>query len=427
MPDPETHKESVEHVATYRRDLQYYKFCLYGFLKNLRFFEPFIILFFLEKGFAYLQIGALYAIREVATNVLEIPTGVIADAMGRRRTMIYAFLAYIAAFIVFYFSASFAICALSMVLFSFGEAFRTGTHKAMILEYLRLNGWQDQKVHYYGHTRAWSQLGSALSSVIAASIVFISGRLSVVFLYTVLPSVLGLALMVSYPRELEGRVRRFNRTWIWGNFGKVLREFVVAFRNPKLLRAISNVSVYGGFYKALKDYLQPVLNSLALALPILLALQDRQRTAVVIGAVYFVLYVLTSYAARYSGKAAERFRSLRVPLNLTLALGLGLGVAAGLLYHAQLLIAAAMCYIGIYLVQNLRRPMGVAIVSDMLKEDILATALSAESQLKTLVAAMVAPLVGFLADRLGVGQALIITCCLLLVILPGCLIRRGTP
>ena len=37
-----------------------------------------------------------------------------------------------------------------MLLFALGEAFRSGVHKAMIFEYLRLQGWEEQKVRYYG-------------------------------------------------------------------------------------------------------------------------------------------------------------------------------------------------------------------------------------------------------------------------------------
>ena len=57
---------------TFNKDLQFYKFCSYGFLKNLRFFEPFLMLFFIEKGLSYLQIGVLYSIREIGVNILEI-------------------------------------------------------------------------------------------------------------------------------------------------------------------------------------------------------------------------------------------------------------------------------------------------------------------------------------------------------------------
>ena len=103
----------------FSKDLQYYKFGLYGFLKNLRFFEPFLLLFFLEKDLSYLQIGTLYAIREVATNLLEIPSGFLADVLGRRRTMLVSFLFYIGSFLLFYYSSGYFSMAIAMF-FLFG-------------------------------------------------------------------------------------------------------------------------------------------------------------------------------------------------------------------------------------------------------------------------------------------------------------------
>ena len=39
------------------------------------------------------------------TNLLEVPTGIIADALGRRRTMVQSFLAYIISFLIFYYAS----------------------------------------------------------------------------------------------------------------------------------------------------------------------------------------------------------------------------------------------------------------------------------------------------------------------------------
>ena len=125
----------------FERNGQFYKFCAYGFLKNLRFFEPFLMLFFLEKGLSYLQIGTLYAAREVCVNIIEIPSGVIADTLGRRRSMAVSFISYILSFIVFFFAQSYWILFLAMLVFAGGEAFRTGTHKAMIFDYLHMHNW----------------------------------------------------------------------------------------------------------------------------------------------------------------------------------------------------------------------------------------------------------------------------------------------
>ena len=78
-------------AINFKKDIQYYKFCLYGFFKNLKFFETIIILFLHEEaGISWLQIGVLYTIRETTRNIIEVPSGVIADVLGRRKTMIFS-------------------------------------------------------------------------------------------------------------------------------------------------------------------------------------------------------------------------------------------------------------------------------------------------------------------------------------------------
>ena len=403
---------------TFVKDLQFYKFSLYGFLKNLRFFEPFLILFFAEKGILYFQIGTLYAIREISTNILEIPTGIVADSFGRRRTMVYSFISYIISFIIFYFSSHYFLFVIAMVFFSFGEAFRTGTHKAMIFEYLKIKGWKDQKVYYYGNTRSWSQVGSALSSLIAASIVFYTGSYKFIFLYSTIPYVLDLLLMMTYPKELDGEIEQLEGKKIKQNFSKVIREFIYSFRNIDMLRAIANISVYGGFYKATKDYIQPILRTFALSLPILLFLDNKQRSSVVIGIVYFLIYMLTSFASRISGETAEKFKNLCTPLNITMIGGFLMGILVGVFYDLRLSVVSIVLYIGIYIIENLRKPMGISYVTDMMQQDILATALSAQSQASSLAAAIIALLIGFLADNYGVGNSLIIVSIILILTTP---------
>ena len=141
------------------KNLQYYKFCFYGFLKNLRFFDAFIILIFLDDGLSYLHIGLLYSIREIVTQIFEIPSGMLADSWGRRKAMLIALLSYLVSFIFFYVANSFLLYSIAMIFFGFAEAFRSGTHKAMIVDYLNQNQLSDIKTRYYGSTRSWSQMG----------------------------------------------------------------------------------------------------------------------------------------------------------------------------------------------------------------------------------------------------------------------------
>ncbi|MDO9512938.1 MAG: MFS transporter [Bacteroidales bacterium] len=404
--------------ASFQKDLQYYKFCAYGFLKNLDFFDPFLLLFFMSKGFSFLEIGTLYAIREITINIFEIPTGMLADVMGRRRTLASSFVFYIISFILFFFSGTYLAFIIAILFYACGEAFRTGVHKAMIFEYLKTKGWQDQKVHYYGHTRSWSQKGSAISSLIAAGIVFWTGDLRMIFIFAIIPYFIDFLLILSYPSFLDGQKKYHSLKDVGGIFAETFRDFIISFKNPLILRAILTQAVYTGYYKAVKDYLQPVLKTLALALPIFLVWKDDQRTAVIIGVVYFLVYLITSYMAKISGRVADMFSNLSRPLNISMVIGLSMGLLSGVFYHYGFLFASVICYVIIYFVENLRKPMGISAVADNLDKDILATALSAESQAETLFAAMIAPLIGFCADLFGIGLGLSIATMAVLILLP---------
>jgi MFS family permease len=402
----------------YQKNLQYYKFCLYGFLKNLKFFDPFLILFFIDAGLSFLQIGTLYAVREISTNILEIPTGIAADSLGRRKTMICSFIFYIISFAVFFCSNSYLLFIPAMILFAVGEACRTGTHKAMIFEYLKINNWQDQKVHYYGDTRSWSQIGSAVSALIAAGIVFLSADYKYIFAYSILPYLINLLLMISYPKELDGVIKHHPGSEIMTKFVMVIKISIHSFINNSTLRVISSLSVFSGFHRATKDYLQPMLAAYALSLPIFLVYEENKRTALVIGIAYFFIYMLTAFASRKSGKSAAKFQHIIVPLNISMIAGLVMGVLIGIFYNLDLLLIAILLYIGIFIIQNLRKPMGISYVSDMTNQDILATTLSVESQVTSLFSGIIAVVIGYCADRFGLGTAMILVSFVLLVFTP---------
>ncbi len=410
------------------RDLQYAKFSAYGFLKNLRFFEPFLVLFFLEKGISFLEIGTLYAIREIAVNVLEIPSGALADALGRRRTMIASFISYLISFVIFWRAASMPIFVVAMLAFSFGEAFRTGTHKAMIFTYLRLNGYERFKTDYYGHTRGWSQIGSAVSSVIAAAIVFVSGNYAAIFLFSTIPYILDLALMLTYPRELDGTRTEFSLACIGNAFREIGRSLVSTVRQRGALRAVVSSSLYGGFYKGTKDYLQPLIIALAISVPLAVGMPSVQREALFVGVIYMVIYFLTAYSSRRSARVSTAFRSPERAMNWEAATGLLVGLGIGITRMIGWTALPVALFLVIYAIQNMRRPVSVAVVSERIPEDVLATVLSVESQIQSLLAAIAALVIGAVANAAAgsVGSGILVVSVLGLLALPFVWLRPGS-
>lgn len=415
MPNPQT----------FKKNRQFRKFCAYGFLKNLRFFEPFLLLFFLEKGISYWQIGTLYALREIAINLFEIPSGFLADAFGRRRSMLLAFSFYIISFLVFYTADSYLLLSGAMVFYAMGDAFRSGVHKAMIFTYLEIQGWSDQKVHYYGHTRSWSQRGSAISSLLAALVVVFSKNYSPVFLLSIIPYLLDMLLIWSYPKALDGAKADWkNRRAIQVKFREIWRAFLIAFKHPPVLRAVNNVSLSSAFFKAAKDYLQPILQTLALSLPFLVTMAEKSRSAILIGIAYFIIYLLSAWASQSAGRTADRFVELRSPINWTLAFCFITGILVGVSYQWGLTLLAVVLYVTLFILENLRKPMGTAFVAERVEQEILASALSAQSQVKTIWAAIIALALGGIVEVFGIAVGLTAVSIGLLVILPIFWIRK---
>lgn len=411
----------------YRKDLQYYKFCSYGFLKNLKFFEPFLFIYLLQNNLTFFQIGVLYAIKEITINLLEIPSGVVADIFGRRRSMILAFLSYIISFILFYQALSYTGFILAIFLFAVGDAFRTGNHKAMIFHYLKLNSWQEHKVDYYGHTRSFSQLGSAVSAALAAIFVFFTGQIKFVFLVTILPYLLELLLMLSYPKELDGELKSLKNIRIKTKFKDVFQLMSNSLKNTFVLKSTTNLSLYTGFYKSIREYIQPLIKTLALSVPFFIYLNDDKRIAIFIGVVYSILYILTSITSRNSNRILNLFKHYYIPLNISIIGGFGIGIIIGIFFNLEYYILPVILFLLFFIIENARKPIGIAYLSSLFDDKVLSSALSFESQAQTLFAAILAPLLGFLVDRFGIGNGLICISIVLMLLAPFYFLRNKNP
>ncbi len=382
------------------KDRQYYKFCFYGFLKNLRFFDAFFLLYLKQKGLTYTEIGSLYALREIVINLSEVPTGIFADTFGRKKSLMLSFLAYITSFILFYLGNSYGIFVLAFSLYGIADALRSGTHKGMIMKYLKLRNQSEYKITYYGHTRACSQRGSALSALIAGLIVFYTGNYNQIFLLSIIPYVLNLILIWSYPNELDYSDKKHQN-----NIKQNLSALWQALKNRKVLAIVHSSAVFTAYQKATKDYIQPVMKKVAFMLPFLAGISVDKKNGLFIGLMYLILYLLTASASSYAGFLSEKIKNLSYK---SLLAGFLLGIIGGYFFNLKLWLPALLAFSGIYMVQSLRKPILTGYLADEVPNKILTSVLSAESLYRTLLTAILAVSLGYLTDRFGLGAAFII-------------------
>ena len=372
------------------------RFSLYGFLKNQRYFEPFIILFFLQQGLSFTQIGFLIAFRELFINLMEIPSGAIADLFGRRRSMVLSFVSYIISFAVFGFSQDYWHFFIAMFFFAIGEAFRTGTHKAMIFTWLRIEERLDEKTKVYGYTRSWSKIGSAVSTVLAVALVLLTNNYAYVFFFAIIPYIAGLINLMTYPGVLEGQPAE--KVGIRDVVAHLWECIHIALVVRRLRRLIVESMSFEGVYKAVADYLQPVVKNMALLLPILVAWGDTRRSAVMIGVVYVILYLTSAYASRNSyrltGYAGGEEKGSRLLWKVVFILYIALIPLLFLEYYY----VAVIGFIALSLIQNFWRPVLVSRFDAYATEAQGATVLSIESQAKSVSTMIIAPILGVAVD-----------------------------
>ncbi len=389
------------------------RFCLYGLLKNQRYFEPFLLLAFLAKGLTFFQVGLLIALRDGVVHLLEIPSGAAADLLGRRGAMVVSFAAYAVGFVTLGLAATPAALAAGMVLFGVGEAFRSGTHKALIFAWLEREGRLDEKTRVYGLTRAFSKVGSAVSSLVAAALVFVSARYESAFLWSAVPCALNALNLATYPASIDPRPspdpeasgRGAPLRAAWRHVRATLRDAAGA---PRLRGLLLESMGYNGLFKAARDYLQPVLAAAAVLWlgGAAADLDDAARSALLVGPVYALLAALSAVAslrahrfAEWAGgdeAAARRLWGLLVAALVVLAVASAAGAGAGA--GAAVAIAG---FVALNVLQNLWRPILTSRIYGEVEPARGATLLSIESQSHRLATVVLAPLFGALVDAGG--------------------------
>ncbi|HEY91305.1 MAG TPA: MFS transporter [Dehalococcoidia bacterium] len=379
------------------------RFSLYGFLKNQRYFEPFIILFFLQQGLSFTQIGLLIGFRELLINIMEIPSGAVADLYGRRRSMVFSFSSYIISFAVFGFSQDYWHFFVAMFFFAIGDAFRTGTHKSMIFTWLRIEGRLDEKTQVYGYTRSWSKIGSAVSTVLAVVLVLLTNNYTFVFFIAIIPYVIGLINFMTYPKELEGRPdAEAGLNTLVVHLWKCMKEALVI---PPLRRLIVESMSFEGVHKAVDSYLQPVIRNMALLIPVFVGMGETRRAAIMVGVVYVILYLLSAYASRNSyrltGFAGGEEKGSRMLWKAIFLIYIGLIPLLFFEYYYVAIIG----FIALSVLQNFWRPILISRFDAFATETQGATILSIESQAKSVSTMVVAPVLGVLVDLVR-GQGL---------------------
>lgn len=169
----------------------YYLFSIFAFTP---FSMPIITLFWQSNGLTLNDIYLLQSIFSIIIVFLDVPTGLVADRLGKKTSLKYASLIMTLGWVGYFFSSSFFTFLLSEFLLAIGVALLSGADSALLFETLKeLNREIEYKKHE-GSSRAFQMYSFAVCNLIGGFLGSYSLK------YAVLASAIGpfIAFILSY-------------------------------------------------------------------------------------------------------------------------------------------------------------------------------------------------------------------------------------
>lgn len=126
---------------------------------------PVLILFYTANGLSSTQVFVIQALFHLAVLLLEVPSGYLADVIGRKRTLVAGALFFPLGFAVYAVGRSFAAFVLAELLLAVSVSMRSGCDSALIFDSLKQLGREGEYKRVEGRAALLSRVGTAVSAV----------------------------------------------------------------------------------------------------------------------------------------------------------------------------------------------------------------------------------------------------------------------
>jgi hypothetical protein len=168
----------------------FWKIFTLKFLGDFLPIAPVLILFYTANGLNSTQIFTIQAAFHLAVLLLEVPSGYLADVIGRKKTLVFGAIFFPLGLAFYAAGRSFAAFIFAEVLLAVSVSMRSGCDSALIFDSLRQLGRESEYKRFEGRSALLARTGTAVSSVVG-------GLLAAVFLR--LPFLVNIATAMFMP------------------------------------------------------------------------------------------------------------------------------------------------------------------------------------------------------------------------------------
>jgi MFS family permease len=369
------------------------KLALFNFFIEFKFYSPILVIVLVNYMGTYLQAMSILAVMSLSAVVMEFPTGILSDAVGRKKTMVAGTFCNVLALLLWSCFPFYEVFLVGAFLFGTATALFSGNNEALLFDSLKNVDLQEEYHAYLGRTNSTLQIALALTSVMGTFIAAWSIRL-VLFL-SLVPQIIALitALFIVDP----GRKAKISNT------GEVFRHSVTAFtktfKNKKLMLLIAARGLNDAFSGSSYQLQSAFINGLW---PLWAVGIIRSCSNLLAGASFYFSGTILKYLSK------------RTVLILSNLYGRVSAVLALLLnrFISPILLASSSAFFGASFVTN------SALIQEEFSDEERATMGSIVSFFGSIILSLISIAVGYIADKLTVRKSLLIIQLFMLIPLP---------
>ena len=359
-----------------------WKLYMFQILFGLHFYLPTIVLFWQKHGMNLTQVMVLQSLFAIATVCLEIPSGYLADLLGRRKTLIFAGYSNLAAIIVYSIGNNFFHFLLAELFFAFGDAMISGADAALMYDTLLTIGEEERYKEIYGKYFFYQLIAIGTANIIGGFIATISFRLT---FYITIPCFLLSAVTAISLQEPPRKTLQIQQ----GYTKELLKIFKYCFlQNPQLRWFIIYSGCIMGVNTAALWFYQPYFKLCGLHVAYF-------------GVAFASYQIVTAISSKYAAKIEQQLGLRTSLVTLVVLVSLGYFLMGNIVFLLSFLFA---------FLHQFARGFSQIIMSDYVnrqtESDIRATVLSTQNLIMRLFYALLIPAAGMIADMTGIVSAL---------------------
>ncbi|MDC0230480.1 MFS transporter [Aureispira] len=350
-------------------------------------FMPIVVLFFQSNGLNLREVMIINAIYSLSTAFFEIPSGYFSDKFGRKHSIILGTLFITLQFLAYSWSFDFWSMSVGAVIGGFGASFISGSDSALLYDSLCIIDRKEDYLKWEGRSYAIGTFSEAVAAVIGGWLAYYFSLRCPMYVQVGI-SFVGLITAFTL---VEPPVQNDHNRGNWEQIKLILSYTFI--KNIKLRFFIFITSVFGLASLLLAWFAQPYFD-----------LKDIQENYIgYLWAALNITVAVFSLNAHHANKIISEKK-----LVFVILLGFTMGYCVLGYYGGNILWMGLSAMFVMYALRGLAAPTFLSLINKNTPSEMRATVLSIRGFCVRILYAIIAPILGWVADVYTVMEAFLL-------------------